>query len=53
MPLEMIHTEILEHCLADDPKYTKGVGCDNMTIIIVLLNVDHHYKEYLQNVEQS
>lgn len=38
IPLEQIHTEMLDACLAADPKDTKGVGCDNMTIIIVVLN---------------
>jgi protein phosphatase 1G len=29
---------LLDACLADDPKEAKGVGCDNMTIVIVLLH---------------
>lgn len=31
-------TALLDACLADDPKEAKGVGCDNMTVLIVLLN---------------
>lgn len=31
---------ILDHCIADDPKSTGGIGGDNMTCIIVDLKVD-------------
>ena len=30
--------ELLDRCLAPDPKETKGIGCDNMTATIVLLH---------------
>jgi protein phosphatase 1G len=33
-----ICSQLLDACLADDPKEAKGVGCDNMTVIIVLLS---------------
>lgn len=29
---------LLDACLANDPKETRGVGCDNMTALVVLLN---------------
>lgn len=28
---------LLDACLADDPKEARGVGCDNMTAIVILL----------------
>lgn len=28
---------LVDHCLAEDPKAASGVGCDNMTSIVVLL----------------
>lgn len=30
---------MLDACLANDPKEARGIGCDNMTAIVVLLNV--------------
>jgi len=30
--------ELLDHCLAKDPKEAQGIGCDNMTGIIVRFN---------------
>lgn len=32
--LSEIGSELLDQCLAPDPKLTRGVGCDNMTILI-------------------
>lgn len=32
--LSEIGSELLDECLAPDPKLTRGVGCDNMTILI-------------------
>lgn len=32
-----ITTELLDDCIAVDPKEARGVGCDNMTIVLVLL----------------
>jgi protein phosphatase 1G len=29
---------MLDACLANDPKEARGIGCDNMTAIVVLLN---------------
>jgi serine/threonine protein phosphatase PrpC len=29
--------ELLDACLANDPKEARGVGCDNMTAVVVLL----------------
>lgn len=34
-PLSEICGELLDKCLAEDPKTTRGVGCDNMTIMVV------------------
>ncbi|KAF6255979.1 protein phosphatase 2C [Scenedesmus sp. NREL 46B-D3] len=31
---------LLDACLAGDPKAARGVGCDNMTVIVVLLEHD-------------
>ena len=36
--LAAIAEQILDHCLADDPKVTGGIGGDNMTCIIAKLN---------------
>ncbi len=36
-PLTSIACALLDHCLASDPRVTRGVGCDNMTITIVRL----------------
>lgn len=33
-----ISSAMLDACLANDPKEARGVGCDNMTAIVVLLN---------------
>ncbi|KAG1679117.1 hypothetical protein FOA52_000472 [Chlamydomonas sp. UWO 241] len=33
-----ISCAMLDACLANDPKEARGVGCDNMTAIVVLLN---------------
>lgn len=33
-----ITTELLHHCLAPDTASAQGVGCDNMTFMLVLLN---------------
>ena len=30
---------LLDECLADDPKEARGVGCDNMTAVVVKLNM--------------
>jgi serine/threonine protein phosphatase PrpC len=38
-PLPEICEQILDHCIADDPKTTGGIGGDNMTCIIVNLAV--------------
>eukprot|EP00803_Ostreobium_quekettii_P007971 evm.model.scf_384EXC.2 EVM.evm.TU.scf_384EXC.2 scf_384EXC:28412-30170(-) len=38
--LDEICGEIVDSCLAGDPKATKGVGCDNMTILVVKLFCD-------------
>eukprot|EP00802_Teleaulax_amphioxeia_P016680 Tamp_16804.p1 GENE.Tamp_16804~~Tamp_16804.p1 ORF type:complete len:408 (-),score=90.36 Tamp_16804:212-1372(-) len=35
--LSKICEDILNHCLADDPKQTQGIGGDNMTCVIVQL----------------
>lgn len=37
--LSDICSELVEACLAADPKETRGIGCDNMTALIVQLNV--------------
>lgn len=28
---------LLDACLANDPKEARGVGCDNMTVVVVQL----------------
>lgn len=30
--------ELLDRCLAPDPKESRGIGCDNMTATIVILH---------------
>ena len=30
-------SEMLDHCLAKDPKEARGIGCDNMTAELVIL----------------
>jgi len=37
MPLEKISEECMDHCLADDPKASFGIGADNMTLMIIQL----------------
>ena len=32
-----IGRELLDACLASDPKDARGVGCDNMTVVLVVL----------------
>jgi hypothetical protein len=32
-----ITSELLHHCLADDTAKSQGIGCDNMTFLLVLL----------------
>jgi hypothetical protein len=34
-----ITKEVLHHCLAKDTSSSQGVGCDNMTFLLVLLNM--------------
>lgn len=34
-----IATSMLDACLANDPKEARGIGCDNMTAIVILLNI--------------
>ena len=37
VPLGKISEQVFDHCIADDPKLTKGIGGDNMTCMIVNL----------------
>lgn len=37
MAPSQISCELLDACLANDPKEARGVGCDNMTAIVVVL----------------
>ncbi len=44
-PLRLTHraqasSELLDACLANDPKEARGVGCDNMTAVVVLFGAD-------------
>eukprot|EP00210_Caulerpa_lentillifera_P009017 g8606.t1 len=48
--LSDIASALLDNCLAMDPKTTRGVGCDNMTCLIVAFNhgsrsLDENHKE--------
>ena len=36
--LSQITSELVDACMAADPKETRGIGCDNMTAMIVELN---------------
>ena len=36
-PLRAIIEDILDHCIADDPRQTGGIGGDNMTCIVAKL----------------
>jgi len=38
MDLTQIVQEMCHHCVADDPRTSQGIGGDNMTCLIVLLN---------------
>jgi len=38
LPLSTIISEVFEHCVAEDPKKSAGIGGDNMTFLCVLLN---------------
>jgi serine/threonine protein phosphatase PrpC len=38
MSIKDIISDVFSHCVADDPKQTQGIGGDNMTCMIVLLN---------------
>ncbi|KAF4666535.1 hypothetical protein FOZ61_007929 [Perkinsus olseni] len=38
--LSEIVEELLDHCMADDPKLSEGIGGDNMTCILVKLDHD-------------
>ncbi|EIE18289.1 protein phosphatase 2C [Coccomyxa subellipsoidea C-169] len=40
MALPDIASQLLDACLAPDPRETRGIGCDNMTACIVVLNRD-------------
>ncbi len=40
VPIDTIVKEICHRCLADSPKSSQGIGCDNMTILIVELKRD-------------
>jgi serine/threonine protein phosphatase PrpC len=40
LPLAEVCEAMLDHCIADDPKTTGGIGGDNMTIVIVQLNLE-------------
>lgn len=35
-----VMAQMCKHCLADDPRHTAGIGGDNMTALLVLLNED-------------
>lgn len=34
---EDIASLLVEHCLSTDPKQSCGMGCDNMTVVLVVL----------------
>jgi serine/threonine protein phosphatase PrpC len=36
--VEAIVEDVFEHCVSDDPRRTQGIGGDNMTCMIILLN---------------
>jgi len=38
MPSAQICECVLDHCLAKDPKETRGIGSDNMTMVLVNLS---------------
>jgi len=38
-PLSEVTAELVDTCMASDPKETRGIGCDNMTALIVQLNI--------------
>lgn len=38
LSIPQVCSSLLDACLAADPKEAKGVGCDNMTVVLVLLN---------------
>ncbi len=40
-PLSEVVNQLLDDCIADDPRRTTGIGGDNMTCIIVELNLQH------------
>lgn len=38
MAPQQVSSELLDACIASDPKEARGVGCDNMTVLVILLN---------------
>lgn len=40
-----VASELLDYCLSSDPKQSCGVGCDNMTCVVVVLNAPHTGRE--------
>lgn len=36
VPVGVICEEMLDHCLAKNPKEARGIGCDNMTAEVVM-----------------
>lgn len=41
-----VASDILDHCLATDPKENRGIGCDNMTCCIVKFKDEFYLKHY-------
>lgn len=37
-----VSCDILDHCIATDPKESRGIGCDNMTCAVVRFKDDFH-----------
>lgn len=50
-PPEQICEELLDHCLAPDCQMG-GIGCDNMTAIIVAMLHDHTYEDLAERCSQ-
>jgi hypothetical protein len=40
MPLLQIVQDVFEFCVASDPRSTGGIGGDNMTCLIIRLNLE-------------
>jgi len=57
VPLEKICEDCMTHCLSPDSEFAGGMGCDNMTILVVALlhgrTLDEWYSWVAERVEKN